>query len=56
MVPIPGTRRVATLEQNQGALDVTLSAAELAQIDAVVPPGATAGERYPAAAMGSLNR
>lgn len=56
MVPIPGTRRIATLEQNLGALDVTLSAAELAQIDAVAPQGAATGERYPAAAMNALNR
>lgn len=56
IVPIPGTRRVATLEQNLGTLDVTLSAAELAQIDAVAPQGAATGERYPAAAMNALNR
>jgi aryl-alcohol dehydrogenase-like predicted oxidoreductase len=56
VVPIPGTRRVATLEQNLGALDVTLSAAELAQIEAVAPLGAAAGERYPAAIMDDLDR
>lgn len=56
IVPIPGTRRIEALEQNLGALDVTLSAAELAQIDAVAPQGVAAGERYPAAAMAALNR
>jgi len=50
-VPIPGTRRQANLEDNLGALAVTLSAAELAAIDAVFPPEAVVGARYPEAMM-----
>jgi len=51
IVPIPGTRRKANLEDNLGALSVALSAAELAAIDAVFPPGAVAGARYPEAML-----
>jgi aryl-alcohol dehydrogenase-like predicted oxidoreductase len=47
IVPIPGTRRKANLDENLGAQSVTLNAAELAAIDAVFPPGAVAGARYP---------
>jgi aryl-alcohol dehydrogenase-like predicted oxidoreductase len=43
VVPIPGTKRVRYLEENAGALDVTLTPAELARLDALEP----AGDRYP---------
>ncbi|MBI3884121.1 MAG: aldo/keto reductase [Opitutae bacterium] len=48
IVPIPGTRRAKNLDENLGALDVVLSAAELAEINAIFPAGAVAGARYPA--------
>ncbi|THF69648.1 aldo/keto reductase [Deinococcus sp. Arct2-2] len=54
LVPIPGTKRVKYLEDNLGAVDVHLSADDLAAIDAVFPVGAASGERY--ADMGSVNR
>ncbi|GAB3179237.1 aryl-alcohol dehydrogenase-like predicted oxidoreductase [Micromonospora palomenae] len=47
VVPIPGTKRRRYLEENVAALDVRLSPADLAAIDASTPPGAAAGERYP---------
>ena len=47
VVPIPGTKHVAYLEENVGADDVRLSAEELARLDEVFPSGVTAGERYP---------
>jgi aryl-alcohol dehydrogenase-like predicted oxidoreductase len=56
IVPIPGTKRRTYLEDNLGAIDVELQAAELARIDAVLPPGAASGTRYPAATMASVNR
>lgn len=56
IIPIPGTKRVAYLEENLGAASVTLSAEELSQIDAVLPRGAARGERYPAQAMTAVNR
>ena len=56
IVPIPGTKRVQYLEENLGALEVSLSASELAQLDEIAPKGhAAAGLRYPEAMMGSVN-
>jgi len=51
IVPIPGTKRRKYLEENVGALDVTLTAEDLARIDRIIPPGAAAGTRYAAAGM-----
>jgi len=56
IVPIPGTKRRSYLEENVAAERVSLTADELARIDAIAPVGAAAGLRYPAAAMSSLNR
>lgn len=56
VVPIPGTRRVANLADNLGALAVRLDAQDLADIDAVFPAGAAAGTRYAAQVMGLLAR
>lgn len=46
VVPIPGTKRVAYLEENVGAADVHLSADDLAALDAAVPREAVVGARY----------
>jgi aryl-alcohol dehydrogenase-like predicted oxidoreductase len=46
MVPIPGTRSAARLEENVGAADITLSEEDLARLEAIVPSGGVAGERY----------
>jgi aryl-alcohol dehydrogenase-like predicted oxidoreductase len=51
IVPIPGTKRRRYLEENVGALDVRLTADDLARIDRIVPPGAAAGTRYPEPGM-----
>jgi aryl-alcohol dehydrogenase-like predicted oxidoreductase len=56
IVPIPGTKRRKYLEQNLAANDIKLTADELARINVAAPRGATAGERYPAAFMGAVNR
>ncbi|MCL7714530.1 aldo/keto reductase [Stenotrophomonas mori] len=56
MVPIPGTKRLAYLEENLGALDVELDADERTRIDAVFPVDVAAGARYPAASIGSVHR
>lgn len=55
VVPIPGTRRIAHLEENLKALDVSLSAAEVEALSAALPPGAAAGERYPAETMKTVD-
>ena len=56
LVPIPGTRRITTLEQNAAAADIVLTSDDLARIEAVFPRGAAAGERYAPGGMSSLNR
>jgi len=55
LVPIPGTKRIAYLDENLGALEVRLDAHDLARIDAVFPPDAAAGARYPDAPMALVN-
>lgn len=55
VVPLVGARRRDRLAEALGALDVRLDAADLAAIEEAVPPGAAAGERYPASQMGSLD-
>ncbi len=54
IVPIPGTRKLARLQENIGALDVQLDAVELARIDALFPQDAASGLRYPEAMMRSV--
>lgn len=56
LVPIPGTKRIGFLDENIGALDIHLTEDDLARIDAIFPPDAAAGTRYPEAGMGALNR
>jgi aryl-alcohol dehydrogenase-like predicted oxidoreductase len=56
IVPIPGTKRRTYLEENIQALDIVLTPAELAAIDAALPGGATAGERYPERAMRFISK
>jgi aryl-alcohol dehydrogenase-like predicted oxidoreductase len=46
VVPIPGTKRVRYLEENVAAADVVLTGDDLAALDAAVPRGAVAGDRY----------
>jgi len=53
IVPIPGTKHVPYLEENVAAVDVELTADDLARIEEAFPKGATAGERY--ADMSSVN-
>jgi aryl-alcohol dehydrogenase-like predicted oxidoreductase len=53
MVPIPGTKRRTYLEQNVAALDVELTADDMARIDAELPEAA--GDRYDKAGMAAVN-
>jgi aryl-alcohol dehydrogenase-like predicted oxidoreductase len=46
VVPIPGTKRRRYLEENVAALNVTLSPADLAQLDELLPVGSAVGARY----------
>jgi aryl-alcohol dehydrogenase-like predicted oxidoreductase len=56
IVPIPGARKLHHLEQNAAAADITLSAAELAQLDEVIPVAQVAGKRYSDASLAMTNR
>jgi aryl-alcohol dehydrogenase-like predicted oxidoreductase len=47
IVPIPGTKRQRYLEENIGALNITLTANDLARINQIIPVDAAAGTRYP---------
>jgi aryl-alcohol dehydrogenase-like predicted oxidoreductase len=51
VVPIPGTRRVKYLDENAAAAEIELSDEQLHELDELFPPGAAAGDRYPAGGM-----
>ncbi len=55
IVPLIGARRPDRLTEALGALEVELTAEDLAQIEKAVPKGAASGERYAAAQMSSLD-
>ena len=56
IVPIPGTKRRKYLDENVAALQVRLTRAQMAALDAEFPLNAAAGDRYPANMMAALNR
>jgi aryl-alcohol dehydrogenase-like predicted oxidoreductase len=56
IVPIPGTKHVKYLDQNIDALKVQLNDDDLQRLNAILPPGAAAGERYHARGMETVNR
>ncbi len=56
VVPIPGTKRRKYLEENAGALDLTLSREDVKRLDEAIPAGATAGPRYHEMAMKAIDR
>ncbi|MET0403031.1 MAG: aldo/keto reductase [Cystobacter sp.] len=56
IAPIPGTKRRKYLEENVAAAQVVLTAAEVAQLDAAVPAGSTAGPRYGPQHMAHIER
>jgi aryl-alcohol dehydrogenase-like predicted oxidoreductase len=55
IIPIPGCKRRSHLSDNLGALQLELSAEELAELDALAPVGFAKGQRYGELAMKSLN-
>ncbi|MHA1108850.1 MAG: aldo/keto reductase [Alphaproteobacteria bacterium] len=56
ITPIPGSKSRVHLEDNLGALEITLGSDDLARLEAVFSPGAAAGARYDAAGMQRVNR
>ncbi len=55
VVPIPGTKRRKWLRENIAASEITLSDADLASLEATVPRGGVAGDRYHASGMLNIN-
>jgi aryl-alcohol dehydrogenase-like predicted oxidoreductase len=55
VVPIPGTKHVKYLDENIGALEVQLTDEDLKRLDAILPPGAAAGQRYHERGMAAVN-
>lgn len=55
VMPIPGTRSLERVHENLGSLQVQLDATRLANLEALFPPGSTAGERYPEHLMRTVN-
>ena len=56
VVPIFGTKSRDRLQENLDAADLVLEKSDLDELAAVFPPGAAAGERYPAAGLATVNR
>jgi len=56
LVAIPGTTKPERVQENVGALEIALTDAELAAIDAAAPVGAALGTRYPVDRMAAVNR
>jgi len=56
VVPIPGTKRRRYLEENAAAANLRLGAAQLARLEAALPPAATAGPRYNDGMMAYIDR
>ena len=56
IVPIPGTKRRRYLDENVAAATLSLEQAEMATLDAALPPGITAGARYGAQMMSYIDR
>lgn len=55
IVPIPGTKRRKYFDENLGALEISLSAEDIARIAEALPAGAAAGTRYVEQHMKALN-
>ena len=56
VVPIPGTKRVARVEENVGAAEVALDEDTLRELDEAFPPGVASGDRYAPQGMQTVGR
>ncbi len=56
IIPIPGTKSRAHLEENLAATEIELGPDDLARLDASFPADAAAGTRYPEAGMERVNQ
>ena len=56
LVPIPGTKRRAFLEENVQSVDLQLTSGEMDQLDNALPPEKVSGPRYNERMMGYIDR
>ncbi len=56
IVPIPGSKHRARVEENSAAADISLTPQDVAALDAIAPPGVAQGERYPPRSMSTVFR
>ena len=56
ILPLPGGKTRAHLEDTIKALELTFTADDLARLDQILPPGAASGERYPPGAMSKVQQ
>jgi aryl-alcohol dehydrogenase-like predicted oxidoreductase len=56
IITIPGSKRIKHLEENIAAENVQLTKEDLQSIEAILPAGSVAGNRYPEMFMSALNR
>jgi aryl-alcohol dehydrogenase-like predicted oxidoreductase len=56
IVPIPGTKRRAYLDENVAAAEIVLNAGDVVRLDAALPPGAVSGPRYTTQMMAMIDR
>jgi aryl-alcohol dehydrogenase-like predicted oxidoreductase len=56
IVPIPGTKRRKYIEENAAAADITLTPAEITELEAAIPESEVAGDRYTAAGLRTIDR
>jgi len=56
LVPIPGTKRRKYLEENAAAVDIVLTAADVAELEAAVPENEIVGDRYAPSGMKTIDR
>lgn len=55
LIPIPGTKRSKYLEENTAAVDITLTTAQITELDSIFPSDAISGERYAPNLMALVN-
>ena len=56
VVPIPGSKQRARVEENARSVEVQLTPTDIAEIEAIAPKGVAAGTRYPAAGMATVHK
>jgi aryl-alcohol dehydrogenase-like predicted oxidoreductase len=56
VIPIPGTKRRKYLEENAAAADITLTGAELEELEAAMPLNEIVGDRYNAGGLNTIDR